>query len=84
MNPGFSSTNGVQIGMSRFSDIQYSPELQTVTVGAGLIWDEVYAALEPHKVNVLGGRIPGIGVAGFTLGGGTHKINLFQFSNSPF
>ena len=83
MNPGFSSTNGVQIGMSQFLDIQYSPELQTVTVGAGLTWDEVYAALEPHEVTVVGGRIAGIGVAGFTLGGGTRKINLFQFSNSP-
>ena len=74
MNPGFSSTNGVQIGMSEFSDIVYDPEAQTVTVGAGVIWDDVYSALEPHGMNVIGGRVSGIGVAGFALGGGTCTV----------
>ena len=40
-------------------------------MGAGLIFDDVYAALEPLDVNVFGGRVTGIGVAGFTLGGGS-------------
>ncbi|KAL4068781.1 hypothetical protein V8B97DRAFT_1972021 [Scleroderma yunnanense] len=70
MNPGFSSTIGVHIGMSKFSEVEYNSEAQTVTIGAGMVWDDVYAALEPHGVNVVGGRISGIGVAGFTLGGG--------------
>ena len=74
MNPGFSSTNGVQIGMSEFSDIVYDPEAQTVTVGAGVIWDDIYSALEPHGMNVVGGRVSGIGVAGFALGGGTCTV----------
>ncbi|KAG6333932.1 hypothetical protein ID866_5154 [Astraeus odoratus] len=69
-NPGFSSTPGVQIAMYRFSEVIYNSTTQTVTVGAGLIWDDVYAALEPHGVNVVGGRVTGVGVAGFTLGGG--------------
>jgi FAD/FMN-containing dehydrogenase len=56
--------------MYRFSDTVYDPETQTVTLGTGLIWDEVYAALEQHGVIVVGGRAPGVGVAGFTLGGG--------------
>lgn len=56
--------------MYRFSEIDYNEAEQTVTLGAGLIWDDVYAALEPHGVNVLGGRVTGLGVAGFTLGGG--------------
>ncbi|KAG8216423.1 hypothetical protein J3R82DRAFT_6528 [Butyriboletus roseoflavus] len=69
-NPGFSSTVGVQITMSRFSDVVYDSTAQTATIGAGLIWDNVYMALEPHGVNVVGGRVSGVGVAGFTLGGG--------------
>ena len=32
--------------------------------------DDVYAALEPFNVSVVGGRVSGVGVAGFTLGGG--------------
>ncbi|GLB42526.1 putative oxygen-dependent FAD-linked oxidoreductase family protein [Lyophyllum shimeji] len=69
-NPGFSSTPGVLIAMSRFSEVTYDAASQTAVVGAGLIWDDVYAALAPHNVNVVGGRVTGVGVAGFTLGGG--------------
>ncbi|TFK31020.1 FAD-binding domain-containing protein, partial [Crucibulum laeve] len=69
-NPKFSSTTGVHIAMSRFSEITYNNSSKTVKVGAGLVWDDVYAALEPHDVKVAGGRVTGIGVAGFTLGGG--------------
>ena len=29
-------------------------------------------ALEPSGVNVVGGRVAGVGVAGLTLGGGNH------------
>lgn len=56
--------------MSRFSEVNFSASAQTVEIGAGLIWDDVYAALDPHNVSVVGGRASGIGVAGFTLGGG--------------
>lgn len=31
-----------------------------VTVGAGLIWDQVYAALDPLGVGVVGGRVTGV------------------------
>lgn len=70
-NPGFSSTPGVLIAMSEFSEVTYDARTQTATIGTGLVWDDVYAALAPHNVNVLGGRVPGVGVAGFTLGGGS-------------
>lgn len=56
--------------MYRFSEVSYHPESNTADVGSGLIWDDVYAALEPYAVNVVGGRVSGVGVAGFTLGGG--------------
>lgn len=56
--------------MYRFANVTYDPTTQTATIGAGLLWDDVYAALEPYGVNVAGGRVSGIGVAGFTLGGG--------------
>lgn len=69
-NPGFSSTPGVQIALARFNQVVYNATASTATIGAGLLWDDVYAALEPHGVNVLGGRTSGVGVGGFTLGGG--------------
>ncbi|KAK7038750.1 hypothetical protein VNI00_010635 [Paramarasmius palmivorus] len=69
-NVGFSSTTGVQIAMSRFNGIEYDEGQSTVKIGPGLTWDQVYAALEPHGVKVVGGRIPGVGVGGLLLGGG--------------
>ena len=70
-NTGFSSTLGVHISLTRFKQVDYDAEAQTVTFGAGLIWDDIYAALEPFGVIVVGGRASGVGAAGFTLGGGT-------------
>jgi FAD/FMN-containing dehydrogenase len=69
-NPRFSSTRGVQIAMSRFNETKFESASGTVGVGAGLTWDQVYEVLEPTGVNVVGGRLSGIGVAGLTLGGG--------------
>lgn len=77
-NPGFSSTTGVHITMRRFSEVTVHADNQTVDVGSGLIWDDVYKALEPHNINVVGGRVSGVGVGGFTLGGGySWKSNQF-------
>ena len=71
MNPGFSSTPGVHLALSRFDQVIYDAETQTVVVGPGQIWDKVYVALEPYNVTVVGGRSPGVGVGGLLLGGGT-------------
>ncbi|KAA1470098.1 FAD dependent oxidoreductase [Dentipellis sp. KUC8613] len=77
-NPGFSSTTGVEISMTRFSKVVYSESSQTAEIGSGLVWDDVYAALEPQGVNVVGGRISGVGVAGLILGGGlSFKSNQY-------
>ncbi|KZT71943.1 FAD-binding domain-containing protein [Daedalea quercina L-15889] len=70
MNPNYSSTTGVQITMSRFTSIEYDASTSSVAVGVGNVWDDVYEALMPYNVNVVGGRVSGIGVAGYTLGGG--------------
>ena len=69
-NPGFSSTTGVHISMTRFNDIVIREGYQTVEVGAGLSWTDVYRYLIPKGFNVVGGRTDGVGVAGLTLGGG--------------
>lgn len=70
MNPGFSSTRGVQVALTRLNEIKVDFTSETVEIGAGLTWDQVYVYLEPNGVNVVGGRAPTVGVAGFTLGGG--------------
>ncbi|KAF6749946.1 FAD-binding domain-containing protein [Ephemerocybe angulata] len=69
-NPGWSSTKGVHISLNGFRTIEYNAIAKTVEFGTGLKWEEVYAALDPHGVSVVGGRVAGVGVGGLTLGGG--------------
>ncbi|CAF2665285.1 unnamed protein product [Rotaria sp. Silwood2] len=56
--------------MRRFRQVTYHANSQTVDLGPGLVWDEVYQALDPLNVTVVGGRLPGVGIAGLILGGG--------------
>ncbi|KAJ7487921.1 FAD dependent oxidoreductase [Mycena latifolia] len=77
-NPGFSSTPGVHLAMTRFNEVNYNATAQTVTIGSGLVWDDVYSVLDPLNVTVVGGRFTGVGVAGYSLGGGySWKSNRF-------
>lgn len=69
-NPGFSSTPGVHISMKRMNHIILSGDKRMVELGFGNVWLDAYRALEPAGVNVVGGRVPGPGLGGFTLGGG--------------
>ena len=70
MNPGFSSTPGVQITLTRFNEVNYDASTETVEFGSGLVFNDVYNALAPFNRSVAGSRISGIGVGGFLLGGG--------------
>ncbi|KAL5514287.1 hypothetical protein ACEPAG_2375 [Sanghuangporus baumii] len=77
-NLNSSSTPGVQVSMARFNNVSYNAKQGTVTIGFGLTWDQVYERLEPLGIMVVGGRITGVGVGGFSLGGGySWKTNQF-------
>ena len=68
--PGFSSTPGVQIALSRLNSTKVNINDATVEIGPGLTWEQVYQTLGPSGVNVIGGRTPSVGISGSTLGGG--------------
>jgi len=53
--------------------------LGAVTVGMGLKWNEVYEYLNPRNVTVAGGRVTGVGVGGFTLGGGLSQDSYIYY-----
>jgi hypothetical protein len=75
LNPGFSSTSGIHISLRRMNDIVVHEDSKTVEIGAGLNWIDVYTFLVPKGINVLGGRLAKIGVAGFMLGGGDYLLS---------
>ena len=63
--------------MIRFNDIAVHEKEGTVEIGAGLTWTRVYSYLVPKGLNVVGGRLDGVGVGGFTLGGGQRYSAFF-------
>ncbi|KAL5633855.1 hypothetical protein ACGC1H_005891 [Rhizoctonia solani] len=70
-NPGWAGTNsGVLVSLSRLTTVQVSQDAQSVVVGAGNRWGDVYAQTGKHNVTVAGGRISQVGVSGYLLGGG--------------
>lgn len=77
--PGFTSNeDGVVISLSKFSQVVVSDDKSTVDIGVGLRWLDVYKALDPYSLAVVGGRMPTVGVPGLLLGGG------ISFQNSEY
>jgi FAD/FMN-containing dehydrogenase len=60
----------VLVTTSRMSDVQIDPVARTARVGAGVRWREVIDAAAPYGLAPLSGSSSGVGVVGYTLGGG--------------
>ena len=65
--------------MARLNQVKYIERDETVEVGAGCLFCEVYDYLHPLGRNIVGGAsIPSIGVVGWLLGGGySMKTNQY-------
>jgi FAD/FMN-containing dehydrogenase len=68
--------NGVLIAMSKINDCSYNKESETIRVGFGNSWGDVYSYLEPFDRIVVGGRAPSVGLA--TLLGGKSKPDIMS------
>ena len=70
-NPGWSNVDstGILIDLQNINQLTVSFDKSFISLGPGLRWGEVYDALDPVGVSVIGGRIPHVGVAGLILGG---------------
>lgn len=51
-------------------NIALSEDKSIAAIEPGNTWYDVYSALEPENLAVVGGRVSAIGVGGLTLGGG--------------
>ncbi|MDR8410036.1 FAD-dependent oxidoreductase [Nonomuraea sp. 3-1Str] len=61
---------GLLLKTGRLGGVRVDPERRTARAGAGARWSDVIAAAAPYGLAPLSGT-PGIGVTGYTLGGGT-------------
>ncbi|KIM96203.1 hypothetical protein OIDMADRAFT_44918 [Oidiodendron maius Zn] len=78
--PGSNNIDGgVLITLSKFTE--YTVNNDTIEVGPGMTWYDVYEALEPYGRAAIGGRLKTIGVPGLTLIGGVHYfINKYGYA----
>lgn len=61
--------DGVTIDLSLIKEVKLSKDRSIASVGSGARWIDVYRALAPFGVAVVGARVTAAGVAGLTLGG---------------
>ena len=56
--------------MTRFNTFELNNATGTIDAGPGVTLDQAYATLNSTGFNIIGGRVPGVGISGLTLGGG--------------
>ncbi|KAE8149884.1 hypothetical protein BDV25DRAFT_155554 [Aspergillus avenaceus] len=70
-NNGFASIqDGLLISTQNLNHVIYNAQDQTATIGPGLSWEEAQKGLEGTGRTIVGGRLGGVGVGGYMLGGG--------------
>lgn len=75
------SEGGITILFRDLNEISLNEDKSVASVGPGNNWGQVYKALEPHGVSVIGGRLSSIGVGGLLTGGGiSYYSNLYGWA----
>jgi FAD/FMN-containing dehydrogenase len=79
-NPGWSSIGepGILIDLQKLNQLTVSADKKVTSIGPGKRWGEVYEALDPYGISVIGGRIPQVGVGGLILGGMSPRPILYE------
>ena len=62
---------GLLVDLSPMYAVEVDPDERRAVVGPGARWGAVDAATNPHGLATPGGTVSTVGVAGFTLGGGS-------------
>ncbi|KAK3673913.1 hypothetical protein LTR78_006115 [Recurvomyces mirabilis] len=62
--------NGVTIDLQSFKQLIVAADRQTVQIGTGNRWADVYSSLDAQQLATSGGRVGIVGVGGLTTGGG--------------
>ncbi len=62
-------TDGFAIDLANINTVAISDNGDSVILGSGLRWKEVYDYLEPLNLTTVGARMPSVGVGGFIVGG---------------
>lgn len=69
-NNGFASIqDGLLVSTKNLDQVDYNPDDHTAIIGPGLSWEEAQKGLDGTGRCVVGGRLGGVGIGGYMLGG---------------
>ena len=71
---GWSHRDTLIVSTRRMDAVAIDPDRRSATVGAGVRWRQVLRAAAPHGLAGLCGSSTGVGVVGYTLGGGVGPL----------
>lgn len=71
------NSTGVQISSSNLRTLELSEDRETMSIGPGPRWGEVFIYMDGTNLTVVGGRLAPVGVPGLLLGGG---ISYFSYA----
>ncbi|KAH8891930.1 oxidoreductase FAD-binding protein [Thozetella sp. PMI_491] len=66
---------GITVDLRLMNSVMLSADQKVASIGGGGIWSEIYPQLVPYNLTVMGGRVSGIGVGGFSTGGGINFLS---------
>jgi FAD/FMN-containing dehydrogenase len=70
-----SSDGALLLKTAQMNGVEVDAERRVARAGAGALWADVIAAAAPHGLAPLSGTSAGVGVAGYTLGGGAGLLS---------
>ena len=78
-NNGFASIqDGLLVSTKNLDQVDYNPDDHTAIIGPGLSWEEAQKGLDGTGRCVVGGRLGGVGIGGYMLGGMWKKALCVQ------
>ena len=82
-NNGFASIqDGLLISTQNLNNVIYNAEDQTAIIGPGLSWEDAQKGLDGTGRTLVGGRLGGVGVGGYMLGGTVPSLSSPSNSNN--
>ena len=60
---------GITVDLRSMNSVVLSKDQKVASIGGAAVWSDVYPQLVPHNLTVMGGRVPGIAIGGFSTGG---------------
>lgn len=64
------NSSGILISSTNLNTLQLSEDKQTMSIGPGPRWGDVFEYMDGTNLTVVGGRLAPVGVPGLLLGGG--------------